>query len=59
LPLEQALECFEQGVRLTRECQSALSAAQQKVQLLRQRGENSVIEEFNAAAGEDLGGAAD
>jgi exodeoxyribonuclease VII small subunit len=59
LPLEQALECFEQGVRLTRECQSALSAAQQKVQLLRQRGENSVIEEFDTAAGEDLGGAAE
>jgi exodeoxyribonuclease VII small subunit len=55
LPLEQALECFEQGVRLTRECQSALTAAQQKVQLLRQRGESSVIEEFSAPAGEELG----
>jgi exodeoxyribonuclease VII small subunit len=57
LPLEEALACFEQGVRLTRECQSALSAAQQKVQLLRQRGENSVIEDFSAPAGEDPGAA--
>jgi exodeoxyribonuclease VII small subunit len=55
LPLEQALECFEQGVRLTRECQSALSAAQQKVQLLRQRGETYAVEGFSAPAGEDLG----
>jgi exonuclease VII small subunit len=44
-------------VRLTRDCQSALSAAQQKVQLLRQRGESSVIEDFSAPAGEDPGAA--
>ena len=30
LPLDQALRSFEQGVRLTRECQSALCTAQQK-----------------------------
>jgi len=51
LPLDQALERFEQGVRLTRECQSALSTAQQKVQLLLQRGENVTVEEFDPAAG--------
>ncbi|MGH8255518.1 MAG: exodeoxyribonuclease VII small subunit, partial [Steroidobacteraceae bacterium] len=49
LPLDQALRTFEQGVRLTRECQSALSLAQQKVQLLLQRGESAVIEEFDQA----------
>ena len=32
LPLDAALRSFEQGVKLTRECQVALSAAQQKVQ---------------------------
>lgn len=47
LPLDQALKTFEQGVRLTRECQAALSAAQQRVQLLLQRGENTVLEEFD------------
>ena len=50
LPLDEALRSFEQGVRLTRECQAALSSAQQKVQLLLQRGETAVLEEFDAAS---------
>ena len=50
LPLDEALRTFEQGVRLTRECQGALAAAQQKVQLLLQRGDNVVIEDIDATA---------
>ena len=50
LPLDEALRTFEQGVRLTRECQGALAAAQQKVQLLLQRGDNVAIEDIDAAA---------
>ena len=50
LPLNEALQTFERGVRLTRECQAALSAAQQKVQLLLQRGEQVVIEELDRGA---------
>ena len=46
LPLDEALRTFEQGVRLTRECQSALGTAQQKVQQLLQRGEDSIVEDF-------------
>jgi exodeoxyribonuclease VII small subunit len=46
LPLDQALASFEQGVRLTRDCQAALSAAQHKVQLLLQRGDSMVLEDF-------------
>ena len=34
LSLEDSLKCFEQGVQLTRQCQSALSAAEQKIALL-------------------------
>jgi len=34
LSLEEALSAFEQGVKLTRDCQSALSAAEQKVKVL-------------------------
>ncbi len=34
LPLEEALSTFERGVALTRECQTALQAAQQKVEIL-------------------------
>jgi exodeoxyribonuclease VII small subunit len=49
LPLDEALHTFEQGVRLTRECQAALGAAQQKVQLLLQRGETAALEEFDTA----------
>jgi len=34
LSLEESLQAFEKGVKLTRECQSALDQAEQKVQLL-------------------------
>jgi len=47
LPLDEALRTFERGVQLTRECQGALAAAQQKVQLLLQRGETVAIEDFD------------
>jgi exodeoxyribonuclease VII small subunit len=46
LPLDEALRSFEQGVRLTRDCQGALGTAQQKVQQLLQRGDSFVVEEF-------------
>jgi exodeoxyribonuclease VII small subunit len=48
LPLDAALRTFEQGVRLTRECQAALAGAQQQVQRLLQRGEAAVLEDFDA-----------
>jgi exodeoxyribonuclease VII small subunit len=50
LPLDEALRTFEQGVRLTRECQAALAAAQQKVQQLLQRGETVAIEDVDSTA---------
>lgn len=34
LSLEKALATFEQGIQLTRECQTMLNEAEQKVQLL-------------------------
>lgn len=37
LSLEESLGAFEQGIRLIRECQSALSQAEQKVQILLER----------------------
>ncbi|WNW12040.1 exodeoxyribonuclease VII small subunit [Pseudomonas sp. DTU_2021_1001937_2_SI_NGA_ILE_001] len=37
LSLEDSLTAFEQGVRLTRECQGALAQAEQKVQMLLER----------------------
>ena len=34
MSLEQSLEAFEQGVKLTRECQQRLDQAEQRVQVL-------------------------
>lgn len=34
LSLEDSLKAFEKGIKLTRECQSALKKAEQKVQIL-------------------------
>ena len=34
LSLEESLSAFEQGIKLTRDCQGALAKAEQKVQLL-------------------------
>ena len=43
LPLERALELFEEGVALARRCQSQLGDAERKVEmLLRERGEIKV-----------------
>jgi exodeoxyribonuclease VII small subunit len=43
MPLERALELFEEGVALARRCQSQLGDAERKVEmLLRERGEIKV-----------------
>jgi exodeoxyribonuclease VII small subunit len=34
IPLEEALKQFEKGVKLSRDCQTALKAAEQRVQVL-------------------------
>ncbi len=34
LSLEESLQAFEKGIKLTRECQTALNNAEQKVQIL-------------------------
>ena len=46
LSLEESLQAFEQGVRLTREAQQALQAAEQKVRILLQ--DDQEPEDFNA-----------
>ena len=47
VPLEDALKTFERGVTLTRQCQSALRAAQQKVEILLARNGEESIESFS------------
>ena len=50
VPLEDALKTFERGVALTRQCQTALRTAQQKVEILLARDGGETIESF---AGDD------
>ena len=47
VPLEDALKTFERGVTLTRQCQSALRTAQQKVEILLARDGNESLESFS------------
>ena len=47
LPLEQAMQKFEEGIRLTRNCQAALKDAEQRVEiLLKSAGGEEALEEF-------------
>lgn len=47
LPLEKAMKKFEDGIKLTRSCQSALKDAEQKVQvLIRSAGGDESLEDF-------------
>jgi exodeoxyribonuclease VII small subunit len=47
LSLEESLKAFEKGIKLTRECQTALKNAEQKVQIL--LDESSEPESFELA----------
>ena len=52
LSLEESLKCFEQGVKLTRECRLALQNAEQKISVLSK--ENGDWVEKNIDHGEML-----
>ena len=47
VPLEEALKTFERGVALTRQCQTALRTAQQKVEVLLARNGEESVESFS------------
>src|SRR6201996_9720834 len=49
LALDDALKSFERGVALTRQCQGALKAAQQKVEILLKRSGEAGVEPFAIA----------
>lgn len=52
LPLEKAMQKFEEGIKLTRGCQAALKEAEQKVEiLLKTAGGEETLEDF--VAGEE------
>ena len=50
LPLDDALRSFERGVALTRQCQGALKAAQQKVEILLNSSTDAAAEPFTEIA---------
>ncbi len=46
LPLETAMKKFEEGIKLTRGCQTALKEAEQKVQILLKSAGGENLEDF-------------
>lgn len=44
LSLDDAMKAFEQGIRLTRECQESLSTAEQKVQVLMEKNGQETLQ---------------
>lgn len=49
LPLEKSLELFEQGIRLSRECQERLGQAERRIEvLLRDNQGRPTVSEFAA-----------
>jgi exodeoxyribonuclease VII small subunit len=46
IPLEESLKQFEQGIQLTRQCQKALSDAEQKVKILMEQQGQEQLQDF-------------
>jgi exodeoxyribonuclease VII small subunit len=53
LALEQSLELYERGVRLSRYCHARLEAAERRIEVLAEGGEISPAPASLAAVGED------
>jgi exodeoxyribonuclease VII small subunit len=51
LSLEDSLQAFEQGIKLSREAQTALEGAEQRVRMLTETASGTVTEAFDTAAG--------
>lgn len=48
LPLEKAMQKFEEGIKLTRNCQAALKEAEQKVEILLKSTGGEELEAFDS-----------
>ncbi len=53
LSLEDSLKSFETGIKVARECQQALKAAEQKVELLMRQGDELVSQPLDASASDN------
>ncbi len=47
LSLEESLKQFERGIALTRDCQTALAEAEQKVSILMEKDGSESLQDFN------------
>ncbi len=56
LTLEQALEQFERGVALAKDCREALARAEQRVKVLTKKEARELLEDYEDGDGEDDGG---
>ena len=54
LPLEESLRLFEQGVRLSRECQDRLNEAERRIEVLLQDGDGRPLLSALDEEGDDL-----
>ncbi|MBT3504800.1 MAG: exodeoxyribonuclease VII small subunit [Piscirickettsiaceae bacterium] len=52
ISLEESLKLYESGVLITRDCQEALSQAEQKVQMLLQQSDQANLVDFEANTSE-------
>ncbi len=48
LSLEQSLSHYERGIQLTQQCQKALQAAEQRIQILRTKNSTMNLETFDS-----------
>ena len=56
LPLEKAMKKFEEGIKLTRGCQTALKEAEQKVEILLKTAGGEDLEDFETDESQYAGG---
>lgn len=49
LSLEESIKHFEQGVKLSRECQQALRCAEQKISVLSRENDDWIEKDFDGA----------
>jgi len=49
MPLEESLQYFEKGIALTRQCQKALTEAEQKVQILLEKNGKPTLSPYDLA----------
>ncbi len=47
ISLEESLQAFERGIKLTRTCQKSLNDAEQKVQILMEKNGQQTLEPFD------------